>query len=221
MTNENDPIRRGSVSAAVDALGYVCDGCGHLCGNPLKDLAMIVRSGGLSCCPERQMVPLSKRLAALPAVTVGLPTVDELAQIIRTVDGENRLGAGELAERILAALEPQPAPDLTNPNVVHVNMLRGTIAKPTVEQIIHLYGVEAITPNQVDGSFGGDPVVKDALAAGDDMLAMMLALIDSAMGCSDEAPTIVKITPRELASWADAVQKYEEARFPMKIGETE
>lgn len=31
-------------------------------------------------------------------------TVDELAQIIRAADGENKLGAGALAERILAAL---------------------------------------------------------------------------------------------------------------------
>ena len=36
------------------------------------------------------------------------------------------------------------APDLTNPVTVHANMLRGTIAKPTVEQIIHLYGVDAL-----------------------------------------------------------------------------
>lgn len=36
------------------------------------------------------------------------------------------------------------APDLTDPNVVHVNMLRGAIAKPTIEQIIHLYGVDAL-----------------------------------------------------------------------------
>ena len=36
-------------------------------------------------------------------------------------------------------------PDLSDPVVVHANMLRGTIAKPTVEQIIHLYGVDALT----------------------------------------------------------------------------
>ena len=37
--------------------------------------------------------------------------------------------------------EPTDAqPDLTDPNVVHANMLRGTIAKPTLEQIRHLYG---------------------------------------------------------------------------------
>ena len=43
-------------------------------------------------------------IAALPARGVGVPTVDELANIIRTVDGQNMLGAGALAEAILAAL---------------------------------------------------------------------------------------------------------------------
>jgi len=33
---------------------------------------------------------------------------------------------------------------LSDPNVVHLNMLRGTIAKPSVDQIIHLYGVDAL-----------------------------------------------------------------------------
>lgn len=37
-------------------------------------------------------------------------------------------------------------PDLTDPVTVHANMLRGTIAKPTVEQIVHLYGREAFQP---------------------------------------------------------------------------
>lgn len=32
-------------------------------------------------------------------------TIDKLAQIIRTVDGENRLGAAALAEAILAEME--------------------------------------------------------------------------------------------------------------------
>jgi hypothetical protein len=44
-------------------------------------------------------------LAAQPEPVAGAaPTVDELAQIIRTVDGNHTLGAGELAERILSAL---------------------------------------------------------------------------------------------------------------------
>lgn len=42
-----------------------------------------------------------------------------------------------------ALLEPA-APDLSDPVTVHANMLRGTIAKPSVEQIIHLYGVDAL-----------------------------------------------------------------------------
>jgi NifB/MoaA-like Fe-S oxidoreductase len=41
---------------------------------------------------------------------------------------------------------------LTDPVAVHANMLRGTIAKPTIEQILHVYPdlrelIEALTPN--------------------------------------------------------------------------
>ncbi len=37
------------------------------------------------------------------------PTVDQLAQEIRRVDGENKLGAGELAEALLAYIKsPRP-----------------------------------------------------------------------------------------------------------------
>jgi hypothetical protein len=34
--------------------------------------------------------------------------------------------------------------ELADPNVVHVNMLRGGIAKPSIAQIIHIYGEEAL-----------------------------------------------------------------------------
>ena len=43
----------------------------------------------------------------------------------------------------LAAAQQREAA-LSDPICVHVNMLRGTIAKPTLEQIIHLYGVDAL-----------------------------------------------------------------------------
>jgi hypothetical protein len=33
---------------------------------------------------------------------------------------------------------------LQDPIAVHLNMLRGTIAKPTIENIIHLYGKDAL-----------------------------------------------------------------------------
>ena len=39
---------------------------------------------------------------------VAVLTADQLAQVIRKVDGENKMGAGALAEAILAALEPTP-----------------------------------------------------------------------------------------------------------------
>ena len=39
---------------------------------------------------------------------------------------------------------PAPSPDMSDPTVVHLNMLRGTIAKPSVEQIIHVYGIDAL-----------------------------------------------------------------------------
>ena len=41
-------------------------------------------------------------------------------------------------------VHPAVQPDLTDPVVVHANMLRGAIAKPTLDQIIHLYGVDAL-----------------------------------------------------------------------------
>jgi hypothetical protein len=53
-------------------------------------------------------------------------------------------------------------------------------------------------------------------AAADAMHAIMLANIDSAMGCTDAAPSVMRIAPAELASWADAVQSYESARWPLK-----
>lgn len=39
---------------------------------------------------------------------VEITDVDALAQIIRRVDGSNKLGAGALAEAIIAALSPAP-----------------------------------------------------------------------------------------------------------------
>lgn len=33
---------------------------------------------------------------------------------------------------------------LSDPDAVHLNLLRGTLARPSLEQIIHLYGAEAL-----------------------------------------------------------------------------
>lgn len=62
------PEVQALVAAAVeeaDKLGYHCVGCGHLCGDPDKDLALLRKAGALSCCPERKMEPLSEAIRAL------------------------------------------------------------------------------------------------------------------------------------------------------------
>lgn len=49
----------------ADNLGYECEGCGHLCGNPETDMKIIIAAGGLSCCPERKMRPLGAAIRAM------------------------------------------------------------------------------------------------------------------------------------------------------------
>ena len=75
---------------------------------------------------------------------------EEVARAVRLlsevfIDGGSPTAAAVLniAMDHISAL-PAVQPDLTDPNVVHANMLRGTIAKPTLDQIIHLYGVDAL-----------------------------------------------------------------------------
>lgn len=46
-----------------------------------------------------------------------------------------------MAAEALSAAIPS---ELSDPNAVHINMLRGAIAKPTVEQIIHIYGADVL-----------------------------------------------------------------------------
>lgn len=45
-----------------------------------------------------------------------------------------------------AAIEADPPNNMvalaTDPNIVHINLLRGSIARPSIEQIIHIYGAE-------------------------------------------------------------------------------
>lgn len=60
----------------------------------------------------------------------------------------------DIFDSLARALSATPAPPvdetdrlriaLADPNAVHVNMLRGGIAKPSIAQIIHIYGEEAI-----------------------------------------------------------------------------
>lgn len=107
-----------------------------------------------------------------------------------------------------------------------------TPVRYTVEITQHFDGtVEAFVRDVSDDERSQDAVT-DALRrvvevrlyrrvghAADDMLSIMLANIDHAMSCTDENPAIFKVGPQELASWADAVAKYEDARFPINTDE--
>ena len=55
---------------------------------------------------------------------------------VNALKSELEVQAAEI-ERLRAAL--------ADPSAVHINMLRGVIAKPTLPQIIHLYGKDAIS----------------------------------------------------------------------------
>jgi hypothetical protein len=85
---------------------------------------------------------------------------DEDAVAFIRVIGEEFASAGfpcgdrsVILENIRSVLKPMPdEASLRNPNFVHINMLRGGIAKPTWEQIKHLYPEQfantAVTPHE-------------------------------------------------------------------------
>jgi hypothetical protein len=76
----------------------------------------------------------------------------------------------------------KPAPDvaeLNDPVAVHVNMLRGTIAKPTVEQIVHLYGVDALCKALAP------VIVREAEAALPAVSAPVAELVEALRECTE------------------------------------
>lgn len=81
-------------------------------------------------------IRLGDTVTKLQARIVAIPAVD--AEPVCTCCGGT--GITYQTERRCAC----QGPDLSEPVSVHANMLRGIIAKPTVEQIIHLYGVDAL-----------------------------------------------------------------------------
>lgn len=70
--------------------------------DPDSDMSVLARQLLRS---DERITELEARPEAAQVRVNGLPCPDTLAQIIRKVDGSNNLGAGELAERILSALE--------------------------------------------------------------------------------------------------------------------
>lgn len=84
---------------------YVCDGC----GSPTKTEHW-TQDKYLSCCPERKPVKHTITRADLCAPTdKEVVDIDDLANFIRKVDGNNDVGAGALAEQIVAYLNTRTA----------------------------------------------------------------------------------------------------------------
>ena len=61
-----------------------------------------------------------------------------------------------------ADLSPTPAQIMADPNAVHINMLHGRIANPSVEQIVHIYAgkVQAVSVEPTPEQIMADPRVK-------------------------------------------------------------
>lgn len=66
-----------------------------------EQVADILRSLGYKDRTERESAEHGQK----PVRMIPVPNVDWLSNVIRAADGENRLGAGELAERIVEELE--------------------------------------------------------------------------------------------------------------------
>ncbi|HAX39627.1 MAG TPA: hypothetical protein DCY10_01925, partial [Clostridiales bacterium] len=81
--------------------------------------------------------------AALAALDAANRRADEAEQKLQHSDTgvKNLIARAESAEAELTKV--------TDPNAVHVNMLRGTIAKPSVAQIKHLYGDAIADPAEL------------------------------------------------------------------------
>ena len=62
-------------AGAADKIGSHCISCGHVCGDPENDLAILRKAGASSCCPEREIESLSAAIPALiPADTPACDT---------------------------------------------------------------------------------------------------------------------------------------------------
>jgi hypothetical protein len=74
------------------------------------------------------------------------PMPDMSGNNINRFHGERRRQIEDLAQEIVDTIaQSQNVPEiLSNPDAVHVNMIRGTIAKPSLRQIVHLYGPDEL-----------------------------------------------------------------------------
>lgn len=111
-------VRADAAAAVALMVEEAADAC--------VDLAAQVSNAALTGLPEQARLRESMEAAFTKA-----------SHVIRALSPADGLAAVE-------ALRKEREEVLFDPVAVHANMLRGTIAKPTIEQIIHLYGVDAL-----------------------------------------------------------------------------
>lgn len=70
-----------------------------------------------------------------------------------------------------ADLSPTTEQIMSDPNAVHINMLHGRIANPSVEQIVHIYAgkVQAVSVEPTPAQIMADPRVQALVDAGEVM----------------------------------------------------
>lgn len=83
---------------------------------------------------------------------------------------------------------------LIDPNAVHMNMLRGTLAKPSVDQIVHIYGPEALAASPDVAKLVGD-----AEARGMERAAGMCARYVTPYGRSGSSMDLVEGAVHRMA----------------------
>lgn len=136
-----------------DSEGHVlmCTGCGTV--ETIRSIK--ARSAtAFSCCPERKMVR-----ATHSSPDEKVEGLDDLfhKRAMSVVSGDASFTQRDLKQAITAMIQSAQlaavkaaVEGLKDPASVHVNMLRGTIAKPSARNIWHIYGKELLEDMPAD-----------------------------------------------------------------------
>lgn len=89
------------------------------------------------------MTKTEERIARLERIKSDIPMYQGSAP-----KAQHYQGIHDALDAAISALRTQPTGDvveaLADSNAVHVNLLGGRIARPSIEQVIHIYGRDAL-----------------------------------------------------------------------------
>ena len=175
----------------MDAAGHECLGCGHLCGDPDKDLALLQKAGARACCPERKMVPLGDTIRAL-APDAGTA---ELAKLRELAGAVNQHWLDKLDAEASLAAQTALVATLTGAREIVDYVLQEPIHNrlvPRVVDIAYSAFMNAKRPSPEDG--GPTDWFTDTYP----MVMAKIAEIRAAL----EAAEIATMTPEQRANYA-------------------